>query len=186
MKRGKLHASHVLIGVAALWLLAVADWGGEGIGSGGPHKARAKSLAGTQRKATRRGASVIDVDSPKVRTATAAERATYAKKRPADAGTLSASPVLEPHRGPRIPSGYNPDQATVRAPAMAAYLAKKGPRAYSHEELAAWQRLAGIADDGNYGGSTRGALVFYGVVDPPRPFSAPFATLPFHPPGMQP
>jgi hypothetical protein len=40
--------------------------------------------------------------------------------------------------------------------------------------------------DGGYAGSTRGALVFYGVDDPPRPYGEPIATLPYHPPDMTP
>lgn len=149
-----------------------------------------------------KGAPVIEVKGPKVRPATAAERDAAAKKKAAKKpgqrvegdtpprrkppGTVSASPELEPHHGPSHPPGYDPAQARARAPAIAALLARKGPKAYPRAALAEWQRLAGIRVDGEYAGSTRGALVHYGVDDPPRPFGQPYATLPYHPPDLTP
>jgi hypothetical protein len=132
---------------------------------------------------------VIDVYGPAIREATPAERAAAKKppKKPAKpAGTVSASPELEPHHGPTLPAGYNPVLARARAPVIAAHLAAKGPKAYSHALLKEWQTLAAIRADGLYAGSSRGALVFYGVGNPPRPFGAPYATLPYHPPDMSP
>lgn len=97
-------------------------------------------------------------------------------------GTISASPELEKRSHGRTPAGYDPALARSRAPGIAALLAKKGPKAYDRAQLRAWQTLAGLRADGAYGGSTRGALVYYGVTDPPRPFVAPLATLPYVPP----
>jgi hypothetical protein len=144
---------------------------------------------------------IIDVHTPRIISREEWERRQKAKKKPAPvktegvgtparktrpAGTVSASPELEPHHGPTLPPGYNPGMARAQAPAMAAHLARKGPRAYSRAKLEAWQRFAGLRVDGGYAGSTRGALVFYGVDDPPRPYGEPIATLPYHPPDMTP
>ena len=107
--------------------------------------------------------------------------ATAAKKPAAPVATVKAAPVLEPNRG-STPAGYDPVKARSRARALAAHLAKKGPAGYSHEELRSWQVQAAITPDGKYGGSARGALIHYGVKDPPRPFFAPVATLPYIPP----
>lgn len=100
------------------------------------------------------------------------------------APAVKASPELEPHRG-SLPAGYDPAKARARARAIAAHLAKKGPASYSRVELRTWQTHAGLRADGLYGGSSRGALVYYGVSDPPRPFSAPVATLPYVPPEQR-
>lgn len=99
-------------------------------------------------------------------------------------GTVSASPELEPRHG-RTPAGYDPAQAHAQAQGIAAHLARKGPRAYDRETLRRWQTLAGLHADGIYGGSSRGALIAYGVSDPPRPFAPPYATLPYVPPDSE-
>lgn len=65
---------------------------------------------------------------------------------------------------------------------MAAHLATKGPASYSRSQLAIWQRHAGEKADGLYGGTTRGALIYYGVKDPPRPFFKPTNTVTYKPP----
>lgn len=103
------------------------------------------------------------------------------QKLPRIEGTVSASPELE-HRHGQTPAGHDPLQARAQARGIAAHLTKKGPRAYSVSRLAIWQTYAGIRADGNYGGSTRGALIYYGAIEPPRPYVDPFATLPYHPP----
>lgn len=152
--------------------------------------------------------NIIDVSSPKVVQTSAAElkamqkrvadriaaeknRASAAAKEvvknPAKVPPLpsvKASPVLEPNRG-SSPAGYDPVKARARARAIAAHLAKKGPSSYSHAELQTWQRQAGLTADGKYGGSSRGALIYFGVKDPPRPFFAPVATLPYVPPEQR-
>lgn len=103
---------------------------------------------------------------------------------PAEGGSVKASPVLEPGRG-TPPAGYDPAKAKTRARAIAANLAKKGRTSYSHADLKSWQLQAGLTADGLYGGSTRGALIYFGVADPPRPFSPPVATLPYVPPDQR-
>lgn len=151
-------------------------------------------------KAGKRAPLMVEVTGPKVRPATPEELARHAAKKRAAAtqkappktgpqrppGTVSASPELEPHHGPTLPAGYDPAKARARAPVIAAHLAARGPKAYSRSELKAWQRLAHVRADGEYGGSTRGALVFYGVPNPPRPFVPPVATLPYQPPESTP
>jgi hypothetical protein len=122
--------------------------------------------------------------APKKTTAKKPAAKKPAAKKPAasPAGTVKAAPVLESHNRGSTPAGYDPVKARSRARALAAYLAKKGPAGYSHDELKSWQVQAAITPDGKYGGSARGALIFYGVKDPPRPFFAPVATLPYIPP----
>jgi hypothetical protein len=108
-----------------------------------------------------------------------------AKKSPAKpAGGVKASPELEPNRG-SPPAGYDPQKARAQARAIAAHLAKKGPASYSHQLLKTWQRQAALNPDGLYGGSSRGALIYFGVKDPPRPFFKPVATLPYVPPEQR-
>jgi hypothetical protein len=119
---------------------------------------------------------------PAAKVAAKKPAAKVASKPASPAGTVKAAPVLESHNRGSTPAGYDPVKARSRARALAAYLAKKGPAGYSHDELKSWQLQAAITPDGKYGGSARGALIFYGVKDPPRPFFAPVATLPYIPP----
>lgn len=139
-------------------------------------------------EADKSGAPIVEVWGPRHRPATpeevAREQARKAKTKPS--GTAPASPELEPRHGRTTPAGYNPAQARARAREVAAHLAKRGPKAYDVELLRSWQQLAGLHVDGAYGGSTRGALIHYGVPNPPRPFSAPYATLPYVPPDEGP
>lgn len=103
-----------------------------------------------------------------------------------NATTNNVSPVLQPKsQGPQIPAGYDPAKAKAGASAIASHLAKKGPAGYSHPQLAIWQKQAALAPDGIYGGSTRGALIAYGVANPPRPFFKPVATIPYVPPEQR-
>lgn len=134
---------------------------------------------------TKRPREPLTIDRPRIRESTPEERARAKRMRvegDRPPGTISASPELE-HRHGQTPSGFDPAQARARAQAIAAHLARRGPRAYSHDVLARWQVWAGIRADGTYGGSSRGALVWYGAEDPPRPFVAPYATLPYRPPN---
>jgi len=103
-----------------------------------------------------------------------------------DGTNTNVSPVLQPKpQGPQIPAGYDPAKAKAGASAIASHLAKKGPAGYSHPQLAVWQKQAALAPDGIYGGSTRGALIAYGVTNPPRPFFKPVATIPYVPPEQR-
>jgi hypothetical protein len=100
--------------------------------------------------------------------------------------TSNVSPMLQPTpQGPQIPAGYDPAKARTGASAIASYLAKKGPAGYSREQLRTWQRHAALTPDGVYGGSTRGALIAFGVKNPPRPFFQPVATIPYVPPEQR-
>lgn len=152
-----------------------------------PGQGSRATLPAKKRTTTQHQSPVIDVDSPKKKQLTPAELDAMRKRADASkkAGTVPASPELEPRHG-RTPPGYAPDKARASAREIAALLAKKGPKAYDHHKLFVWQTWAGLRPDGEYGGSTRGALVFFGVPDPPRPFSAPYATLPYAPPSALP
>jgi hypothetical protein len=101
-------------------------------------------------------------------------------------GPRNVSPVLQPKsQGPQIPAGYDPAKAKAGAPAIASMLAKKGPANYARDQMKGWQKLAALTPDGLYGGSTRGALIHFGVKDPPRPFFKPVATVPYTPPEQR-
>lgn len=183
----------VLVGAVllVLWLAsedaqALSPGGGAkaGHGSGRARVQTTRPKLGAQ---TGPGDVTVDVTSPKLRAPTAEELrkseegARLMRQRTTPPGTISASPELEQRHG-RTPSGYNPEQARAQAPGIAAHLASKGPKAYSRNRLAEWQTVAALSADGKYGGSTRGALVYYGATKAPRPFVAPVATLPYHPP----
>jgi hypothetical protein len=200
----------LLVGGLLLLLLSTSAQGADGAGGGdGDGDALGKrpklpkplgtppasSASSTSSTGTGRGLApgsgtgdgVIEVTSPTYYDPSADQLAAMrarASER-GDVGTVKASPELEPRHG-QTPIGFDPDKARAQAPGIAALLATKGPKGYPRKRLSDWQTLAGLRPDGTYGGSTRGALVFYGVAKPPRPFVTPFATLPYHPPGMAP
>lgn len=76
------------------------------------------------------------------------------------------------------PAGFNPATARKLAKAVANNITNKGAN-YSHEQLRSFQRAAGIDADGLYGGSSRGALIFFGVPRPPATLFKPTATVPY-------
>lgn len=82
---------------------------------------------------------------------------------------------------PSIPDGYDPVTARKGARSVANNLTR-GIANYSRPLLKQWQKQAGLKPDGIYGGATRGALIHYGVKDPPRPFFTPTNTIPYVPP----
>lgn len=170
----------LLIGLVLVLVLSGGTSGGsDGALFGGTSKTKAKPTA------KKKTAPILDVTGPKMRPATPAEKAAAAAQYgpPRPPATVSASPELELRHG-RTPAGYQPASARAQAQEVAAHLTTKGPRAYERGKLMAWQKLAGIRADGSYGGSTRGALVFYGALKAPRPFVAPYATLPYHRPDQ--
>ena len=68
------------------------------------------------------------------------------------------------------PATFNEAQARALAPRVAYNLRNRGSRRYDHDLLRRFQRAAGLDADGLYGGSTRGALIYFGVRNPPSPF----------------
>lgn len=81
--------------------------------------------------------------------------------------------------GKTPPKGFDPVTAKKLAPQVNTDLVNKGRDKYSHALLRSFQVAAGIAADGLYGGGARGALIFYGVKNPPAPFFKPTATAPY-------
>jgi hypothetical protein len=79
------------------------------------------------------------------------------------------------------PSGYNPTAARRGAPSIANHLKRAGKAKYDHRLLRQWQTQSGLKPDGLYGPASRGALLFFGVKDPPQPFSGT-GTTPYQPP----
>lgn len=61
----------------------------------------------------------------------------------------------------------HPDDATHLAPDLARYLASAGAH-YDADRVRVFQTAAGIRPDGQYGGTTRSALIYWGVSSPPR------------------
>ncbi|UJR87307.1 MULTISPECIES: peptidoglycan-binding domain-containing protein [Sandaracinus] len=82
------------------------------------------------------------------------------------------------------PGGAGVDLALARrlAPQMGAEIARQG-FVYSRQKLQRFQRAAGLQADGLYGGTTRGALVYFGVRNAPAPLFAPRETVSYQPPG---
>jgi hypothetical protein len=143
-------------------------------------------LAATSAPAARPATAAAPVRAPAAQPLGRAVQQQAAQPKPPaqPAGSVKASPELEPNHG-SPPAGYSPATARSRAPAIASHLAKKGRAGYSRPELKSWQQQAGLHADGVYGGSSRGALIYFGVKDPPRPFFAPVATLPYVPPEQR-
>ena len=82
---------------------------------------------------------------------------------------------------PQPPEGFNPQAAKAQAARVAANL-RKGRDQYSRPALTAWQRLAGIAADGIYGGGSAGALAWFlqgQSAIAPRPFFKPTVPAPY-------
>jgi hypothetical protein len=74
----------------------------------------------------------------------------------------------------RLP--VDPDSAAHLAPELASHLAAAGPNHYDHDRVSVFQVAAGIRPDRQYGGTTRAALIFWGVSNPPRAFANPGGT----------
>lgn len=86
-----------------------------------------------------------------------------------------------------VPPGYNRQEAELRAAQLSPYLMAmaalgKGKYNYNRPRVRSFQRAAGIAVDGSYGGGTRGALVYFApALSFPRPFFAPTTTVAYSP-----
>jgi hypothetical protein len=96
---------------------------------------------------------------------------------------VPATPTQEPTttQAELPPTGFNPVAAKAQATRVVANL-RKGRDHYSRPTLTAWQRLAGIAADGIYGGESAGALAWYLQGEPvvaPRPFFKPTTPKPY-------
>jgi hypothetical protein len=55
---------------------------------------------------------------------------------------------------------------------------------YDRNLLKAFQTAAGLPAQGVYGGETRGALIYFGQANAPKPLFAPVQTVPYHPPAV--
>jgi peptidoglycan hydrolase-like protein with peptidoglycan-binding domain len=86
---------------------------------------------------------------------------------------------------PTLPAGYDPARARAMARSVANHLANRKIAGYARELVREFQRACGITADGIYGGHTRGALIYFGASNPPRPFFVPTDTLPYVPPEMR-
>jgi hypothetical protein len=82
---------------------------------------------------------------------------------------------------PRSHPGYSPTVARRSASSIANHLRRAGKAKYDRRLLRQWQTQAGLTADGLYGPATRGALVYYGIKDPPAPFAGS-GIVPFRPP----
>jgi peptidoglycan hydrolase-like protein with peptidoglycan-binding domain len=80
---------------------------------------------------------------------------------------------------PTLPAGYDPARARAMARSVANHLANRKIAGYARELVREFQRACGITADGIYGGHTRGALIYFGASNPPRPFFVPTDTLPY-------
>lgn len=91
---------------------------------------------------------------------------------PSAPGSASTSSTPRP--------GFNPDSARKAAASTANNLRRGGKAGYSRPLLKQWQTHAGLTADGLYGPATRGALVYFGVKDPPAAFTGT-GTVPYRP-----
>lgn len=133
--------------------------------------------------------------------AAAAERGAQASLSSAVSSPLTA-PLSEPAASlpmavPSAPSadsnpsrpqpGFDPLGARKGSSSVANNLKRAGRAGYDRRLLKSWQTKAGLAADGVYGGATRGALMFFGVKDPPQPFfkgaDGTLRTIPYVPPA---
>jgi hypothetical protein len=119
-----------------------------------------------------------------------------AKRRKADAADLErqrrAEPAMVPtdkdtphdvsspasSAQPTLPAGYNPARARTLAKSLAQHIASKRYD-YSRDLMKDFQRCAGIPMDGVYGGESRGALIYFGAANAPKPLFKPTETLPY-------
>lgn len=67
--------------------------------------------------------------------------------------------------------GYNPTSARKGAASLSNNLKRTGKAGYDRRMMRQWQTQAGLTADGLYGPATRGALIYFGVKDPPAAFS---------------
>lgn len=114
--------------------------------------------------------------------ATPADRVTAAR-RGASAAIDAARAVERGVSLPAAPEGYDPIIARATAQALSDHLRSRGPRRMNRRLVTAFQKVAGIRADGWYGGQVRGALIYYGVTNPPNPFTGPNRTVEYLPPA---
>lgn len=74
----------------------------------------------------------------------------------------------------------NAEAARKAAASTANHLRRSGKAKYDRRMLRQWQIHAGLPADGLYGPATRGALIYFGVKDPPAAFVGT-GTVPFRP-----
>jgi len=110
------------------------------------------------------------------------EREANARKKPAEKKATPA-PVQKHAATPAAPAtpatpatratppdGFDPVKAGNSAANVAKHLRKKGKANYSRDVLRAWQKLAGIAQDGIYGHGSHAALAHYAGSAAPAAF----------------
>jgi murein L,D-transpeptidase YcbB/YkuD len=112
--------------------------------------------------------------------------------RPAATAAHPATPSPAPvpvHEPPPAPPGTSTSLDVTKAKALAAQvvanmrrLSKAQRYDYDRNTLKAFQLAAGLKPDGVYGGTTRGALIYFGQANAPKPLFAPTNTIPYQPP----
>lgn len=102
-----------------------------------------------------------------------------AAPKPAPAPAPAPMPVAAPAPAP---AGYDPDGARKMAASLSQHLTRAGRPGYDRRLLRTFQTKAGIKPDGIYGGSSRGALLFFGASNAPAPFFPPLETVPYRGP----
>ena len=127
--------------------------------------------------ALERRATELDARAPATATAP-----TVATSPPAASAPEPAPP--EASSSPQSPSEGELDLSLARrlAPQVAEDIRTRS-YSYSRQRLRDFQRAAGLTADGQYGGASRGALVFFGVRDAPRALFAPTRTVRYQPPA---
>jgi len=104
--------------------------------------------------------------------------------RPAAAATPPATPPASSSQ----PGTHTFDAAAARALAAQVEKNLRNPPAgnvynYDRNLMKRFQLAAGLVADGEYGGRTRGALIYFGASSAPKALFAPTATVTYHPPA---
>lgn len=161
---------------------------------GDPGSSAAASASDDAKRAAEQAAALAAAElgdtspAPKTKTKPATKTTTTAKK-PATKTTTVAptpqpfAPAPSPSGTSQSPPGYDPEGARRMVPSIVNNLRNKGRSGYDRKMLQAFQTKAGLKADKFYGGATRGALLYYGGVNPPVPFTPPLDTIPYRPPA---
>lgn len=139
-----------------------------------------------QRLATKNGhkLTVDGIVGPQTRAVTELMGVTL----PPRPGAAPAAPHAAAPAAPvQPPLASMPNQAAARLLAAQVEKNLRNPPAkniynYDRKLMAQFQKAAGLKQDGLYGGGTRGALVYYGVPNAPKPLFNPKTTIPYTPP----
>jgi murein L,D-transpeptidase YcbB/YkuD len=98
------------------------------------------------------------------------------------APVVHPSAVQAPTMPTSVPTGYNPTLARTLARQVVTDVRSKSYN-YNRTLVSQFQAAAGIKVDGIYGGSTVGAMKYFGADRAPKALFAPYGEVPYTPPA---